>query len=74
MHTMMHPSVIGTALLAFIAFGLCASSVYVLNDLSDLTSDRSVLKRHLPFAAGVLSVGSSLMAASLLLTGRSSAQ
>ena len=37
---------------AFLAFSLCASSVYVLNDLLDLDSDRQhVRKRKRPFAA-----------------------
>lgn len=41
------------ALLAFLAFGLCASSVYLLNDLLDLPSDRAhPRKRMRPFAAG----------------------
>lgn len=67
-HTMMQPRVIGAGLLAFIAFGLCASSVYVLNDLFDLASDRNhPRKRHRPFAAGVLSVRSGLLAAALLI-------
>jgi 4-hydroxybenzoate polyprenyltransferase len=57
-----------TALLAFVAFGLCASSVYVLNDLLDLASDRThPRKRHRPFAAGMISARSGLIAASLLL-------
>jgi 4-hydroxybenzoate polyprenyltransferase len=43
------------ALLAFVAFSLCASAVYVLNDLLDLESDRHhPTKRHRPFAAGDL--------------------
>jgi 4-hydroxybenzoate polyprenyltransferase len=43
--------------LAFLAFGLCASSVYLLNDLLDLPADRHhPRKRHRPFAAGTLSV------------------
>ena len=38
--------------LAFFAFSLCASSVYVLNDLLDLDSDRQhIRKRKRPFAA-----------------------
>lgn len=42
-----------TLLLAFIAFSLCASSVYIANDLLDLESDRQhPRKRHRPFAAG----------------------
>lgn len=41
------------AALAFVAFSLCASSVYVLNDLSDLRADRlHPRKRRRPFAAG----------------------
>jgi 4-hydroxybenzoate polyprenyltransferase len=55
-------------LLAFIAFGLCASSVYVLNDLLDLTDDRHHKSKRLrPFAAGHLSVESGLLAFPLLL-------
>jgi 4-hydroxybenzoate polyprenyltransferase len=43
--------------LAFVAFGLCASSVYLLNDLLDLPADRHHdTKRHRPFAAGSISV------------------
>jgi 4-hydroxybenzoate polyprenyltransferase/phosphoserine phosphatase len=42
---------------AFIAFGLCASSVYVLNDLVDVGDDRHhASKRKRPFAAGQLSL------------------
>ena len=42
---------------AFFAFSLCASSVYLLNDLLDLNADRKhPLKRRRPFAAGTLSV------------------
>lgn len=45
------------ALLAFLAFGLTASSVYLLNDLVDVTDDRHhVSKRNRPFAAGNLSL------------------
>ncbi|MEC7762365.1 MAG: UbiA family prenyltransferase [Pseudomonadota bacterium] len=43
------------ALLAFFAFGLIASAVYVLNDLLDLQSDRAhKTKRNRPFASGRL--------------------
>jgi 4-hydroxybenzoate polyprenyltransferase len=42
---------------AFLAFGLCASSVYLLNDLADLNADRHhPQKRRRPFAAGTLSL------------------
>lgn len=42
-------------LLAFLAFGFCASAVYVLNDLLDLEADRlHVRKRKRPFASGAI--------------------
>lgn len=45
------------ALLAFLAFGLTASSVYVLNDLADVGNDRHHTRKRLrPFAAGHLSL------------------
>lgn len=50
-------SLAGQALLAFLAFGLCASSVYVLNDLTDLDNDRAHPRKcRRPFAAGLLSI------------------
>lgn len=56
------------ALFAFLAFGLCASSVYVLNDLLDLSDDRRhAYKRLRPFASGRLSIQSALMVFPLLL-------
>nr|QKW93629.1 decaprenyl-phosphate phosphoribosyltransferase [Cystobacter sp.] len=56
------------ALLGFLSFSLCASSVYVLNDLLDLDSDRKhPTKRRRPFAAGDLSVRAGLWLAPLLL-------
>ncbi len=63
------PDMLQPVLLAFIAFGLCASSVYVLNDLMDLDSDRAHPRKRLrPFAAGLLSAPAGLaMAGGLLL-------
>lgn len=56
------------ALLAFIAFSLAASAVYVLNDLLDLPSDRKhERKRMRPFASGTLSVRAGLFSAGVLL-------
>jgi 4-hydroxybenzoate polyprenyltransferase len=47
------------ALIAFLAFGLCASSVYLLNDLIDVEHDRHHrTKRLRPFASGQLSTKS----------------
>ncbi|HDR9081988.1 MULTISPECIES: UbiA family prenyltransferase [Burkholderia] len=45
------------ALIAFVAFSLCASSVYLLNDLLDLEDDRHhPTKRFRPLASGALSL------------------
>ena len=45
------------AALAFTAFSLCASSVYLLNDLLDLPHDRRhASKRRRPFASGALDI------------------
>ena len=56
------------ALLAFAAFGLTASSVYLLNDLVDLDDDRHhPSKRRRPFASGDLSLASGWLAWPLLL-------
>lgn len=53
---------------AFIAFSLCASSVYVLNDLLDLESDRvHVRKRKRPFAACTLPIWQGMLLIPLLL-------
>lgn len=54
--------------LAFAAFCLCASSIYLLNDLVDLPSDRAhPVKRLRPLASGRVSIrGSLLLQVSLL--------
>ncbi|MBP8951372.1 MAG: UbiA family prenyltransferase [Armatimonadetes bacterium] len=54
---------------AFLAFSLCASAVYLLNDLWDLDADRRhPTKRNRPFAAGDLPLGASVWMAPALLT------
>ncbi|ATB28935.1 UbiA family prenyltransferase [Melittangium boletus] len=56
-HKLTHVPLLIQALLGFIAFSLCASSVYVLNDLLDLDSDRKhPSKRRRPFASGDLPI------------------
>jgi 4-hydroxybenzoate polyprenyltransferase len=55
-HRFMELPLLASTLIAFFAFGLCASSVYVINDLIDIQNDRAhPRKRHRPFAAGTLS-------------------
>jgi 4-hydroxybenzoate polyprenyltransferase len=59
---------LASACLAFLAFGLCASSVYLINDLADLPADRRhPRKRERPFAAGELSLFWGLGSIPLLL-------
>ncbi len=56
------------AALAFLAFSLCASAFYVLNDLVDIQVDRAhPRKRRRPFASGDLSIGSGFVALALIL-------
>ena len=56
------------SLLAFTVFSLVASSVYVLNDLLDLASDRAhPRKRNRPFASGSLPIAHGTWLAPLLL-------
>lgn len=60
------------ALLAFLAFGMCASSVYLLNDLLDLPSDRQHSSKHMrPFASGKIPIlhGMGLIPVLLLIAG-----
>ena len=61
------PGALGTALAAFVAFSLTASSVYLINDLLDLSADRAhATKRARPFASGALPVSRGLLLAPLL--------
>lgn len=56
--------------LAFAAFCLAASAVYLLNDLLDLDADRHhATKRNRPFASGDLPLQYGLVGAPLLLLG-----
>ena len=60
-------SVLASAV-AFLAFSLAASVVYIFNDVSDLQTDRlHPRKKHRPFAAGETSVGFGLTLAVVLL-------
>lgn len=62
------PGALGAALVAFIAFCLTASSVYLINDLLDLSADRAhPRKRHRPFAAGAIPIMHGVMLAPVLV-------
>jgi len=67
-HQIGSPELLVHGMLAFLVFGLCASSVYLLNDLLDLPDDRRhPSKRNRPFAAGRLPLADGLLVAPLLL-------
>jgi 4-hydroxybenzoate polyprenyltransferase/phosphoserine phosphatase len=67
-HQIFDPVLLTKAVVAFLAFGLCASSVYVVNDLMDLESDRHHPRKRLrPFALGVLSPLAGAAVAGILL-------
>ena len=69
-HAILQPQVLYRSVLAFIAYGLCASSVYVVNDLFDLDSDRRhPRKRQRAFASGLLPASRGLLYAAVLLAG-----
>jgi 4-hydroxybenzoate polyprenyltransferase len=59
------------AVAAFVAFSLCASSIYLFNDVLDLAADRAhPQKRSRPLAAGDISKSGALgVAAALLIAG-----
>jgi len=69
-HKLFDVGLVLNGVLAFMCFGLCASSVYVLNDLLDLEDDRHHrTKRNRPFASGQLSINTGLLMFPLLLAG-----
>jgi 4-hydroxybenzoate polyprenyltransferase len=58
---------IASALLAFLAFSLCASSVYILNDLVDLQDDRGHrTKCRRPLASGAIPLAHGVVVAPIL--------
>lgn len=57
-----------TALIAAIAFSLCASAAYILNDILDVRADRAhPSKRHRPIACGAISTAQASYAMVLML-------
>lgn len=69
-HQLYDGHLLGLVLLAFIAFTLCASAVYLFNDLLDLPADRHhPHKRERPLASGQLPLGHALALIPLLVAG-----
>jgi 4-hydroxybenzoate polyprenyltransferase/phosphoserine phosphatase len=69
-HRIMEVPLLWNGLLAFFAFGACASSVYLLNDLLDLPDDRlHPTKHNRPLAAGTFPILHALFLIPILLFG-----
>ena len=67
-HKIGNVELVFSGLLAFLVFGLCASSVYLLNDLLDLKDDRQhPSKCSRPLACGAVSIKAALLAFPALL-------
>jgi decaprenyl-phosphate phosphoribosyltransferase len=61
------PHVLISAAIAFVAFSLAASGVYLVNDVKDVEADRAhPTKRNRPIAAGIVSPTVALVAAVVL--------
>jgi 4-hydroxybenzoate polyprenyltransferase len=67
-HKVVRPELWMPTLLTFAAFCLCASAIYLINDVLDVQADRRhPRKRHRPIAAGHVSIPVSIVAAAALL-------
>jgi len=66
-HLYLDGAAVADAFLAFSAFCMCASSLYVVNDLLDIEDDRlHPTKKSRPFAAGTASIGAGIALAPML--------
>jgi 4-hydroxybenzoate polyprenyltransferase len=67
-HQVLNPVLLVRALVSFLAFSFCASSLYILNDLLDSQADRlHPTKRSRPLASGEISVGTGIAIGLVLL-------
>lgn len=67
-HQLSNIALMGSTAVAFVAFCLCASSVYLINDLFDLDVDREHMsKRNRPFASGAIPLAVGIVVAPSLL-------
>ncbi len=67
-HHLLDEPYLTDALIAFVSLSLCASSVYILNDLLDIEEDRLHHHKHLrPFSAGTASIVGGIVMLLLLL-------
>jgi 4-hydroxybenzoate polyprenyltransferase len=70
-HQLRNPVLLGRSIVAFLVFGFVASSIYIVNDLFDLTSDRHhPKKRFRPLASGKVKIPTAMaISAALLVAG-----
>ena len=69
-HRLTDLSAVGRVLMAFFAFSLAASAVYIVNDIADREKDRVHPRKRLrPLASGRLSIPFAVVAALLCLAG-----
>jgi 4-hydroxybenzoate polyprenyltransferase/phosphoserine phosphatase len=69
-HQFTNPDQVLRGIVAFVLFGMCASSVYLLNDMFDLEDDRHhPTKRNRPLASGALRIKEGLLVCAGLLAG-----
>lgn len=67
-HQLLNVQLTLQTILAFLAFGLCASSVYLLNDILDLPSDRQHAKKsQRPLASGTVPIKHGVILIPILL-------
>ncbi len=67
-HRLLEPSILGQSFLAFTAFSLGATGVYLTNDLFDLENDREhPIKRSRPLASGQMPLAAAILTAPILM-------
>jgi len=68
-HTFLISDLVIDSIIAFIAFSLCASSVYVINDICDVEADKKhPVKKFRPVAAGSISISTAKIIAVILFS------
>jgi len=68
-HTFLNSDLVIDSIIGFIAFSLCASSVYIINDICDVEADKKhPVKKFRPLAAGSISISFAKIIAVILFS------
>ena len=68
-HRIFELSILKDLILAFLSYSFTASSIYIVNDILDLESDRQhTTKKNRPLTAGILSIKNALLIVPILLS------